>query len=148
VRAYNQLISTDTADPVLLAEAARLEREFPMQKIEAAQFEDLFEKRLRRYDDDLIMVRDEKEDQEQLITQLREAHTAFNASKQGQESNRSREQALQRLENAYLKFKEILGNLDSARKFYNDLARIVNGFREECQQFRYSRRVEAGQLEG
>jgi programmed cell death 6-interacting protein len=142
------MIAIDTADPVLLAEAARLEREFPMQKIEAAQFEDLFEKRLRRYDDELTMVRDEKEDQEQLITQLREAYNAFNASKQGQESNRSREQALQRLENAYLKFKEILGNLDSARKFYNDLARIVNGFREECQQFRYSRRVEAGQLEG
>jgi programmed cell death 6-interacting protein len=142
------MIAIDTADPVLLAEAARLEREFPMQKIEAAQFEDLFEKRLRRYDDELTMVRDEKEDQEQLIAQLREAYNAFNASKQGQESNRSREQALQRLENAYLKFKEILGNLDSARKFYNDLARIVNGFREECQQFRYSRRVEAGQLEG
>lgn len=131
-----------------MAEAARLEREFPLQKIEAVQFEDLFEKRLQqRYDDDRIMVADEREDQEHLATQLQEANVAFAAATKGESSSKEREQALQRLESAYLKYKEIVSNLDSARKFYNDLAKIVNPFRDECQQYRYQRRVGAGQLE-
>ena len=131
----------------LLAETARLEREFPMQKIEAIHFEDLFEKRLQKYDDDRIMVNDEKEEQEHLSTQLQEANTAFVNVRRGDTSTREREQALQRLENAYVAFKEIMANLDTGRKFYNDLAKIVNRFRDECRDFRYQRRLEAGQIE-
>ena len=136
------------ADSVLLAEATRLEKEFPLHKIEAVQFEDLFEKRLQqRYDDDLIMVADEREDQEHLVTQLRQANDAFSNATRGEVFSKDREQALQRLESGYLKFKEIMSNLESARKFYNDLAKIVNLFRDECQQYRYQRRMEAGQME-
>ena len=131
----------------LLAETARLEREFPMQKIEAIHFEDLFEKRLQLYDDDRIMVSDEKEEQEHVSTQLQEANTAFTNVRRGDTSTREREQALQRLENAYVAFKEIMSNLDTGRKFYNDLAKIVNRFRDECRDFRYQRRMEAGQIE-
>ncbi len=39
----------DAINPELLREAARLERERPMQKIEAVQFEEFFDKRLERY---------------------------------------------------------------------------------------------------
>jgi|SRR6186713_288113 len=119
-----------------------------MQKIEAVQFEDLFEKRLQRYDEDRVMVDDEREEQEQISAQLQEANSAFNNARRGEHSNKEREQALQRLENGYLKYKEILSNLDAARKFYNDLAKIVNRFRDECRDFRYQRRMEARQLEG
>ena len=118
-----------------------------MQKIEAAQFEDLFEKRLHRYDDDEAALRNEREEQEHIISELREANAAFATAKRGETSSREREQALQRLENAYLKFKEVLANLDTGRKFYNDLAKIVNRFRDECRDFRYQRRMEAGQIE-
>ena len=134
-------------DPVLLAETARLEREFPMQKIEAAHFEELFEKRLQRYDDDRIMVSDEQEEQEHISSQLKEANSTFVSARRGDSSTREREQALQRLENAYLKFKEIISNLDQGRKFYNELANIVTRFRDECKAFRYQRRIEAGQIE-
>lgn len=132
---------------MILAEAARLERDFPMQKIEAVQFEDFFEKRLERYDDDRIVVSDEREEQEHMSAQLQEANTSFVSARRGDTSSREREQALQRLENAYLRFKEILSNLDTGRKFYNDLAKIVNRFRDDCRDFRYQRRMQAGRIE-
>ena len=93
------------------------------------------------------MVSDEREEQERIIAQLQEANAAFTSVRRGDTSTREREQALQRLENGYLKFKEILANLDTGRKFYNELARIVTRFRDECRDFRYQRRVEAGEIE-
>jgi programmed cell death 6-interacting protein len=118
-----------------------------MQKIEAVQFEGLFEQRLQRYDDDRIMVSNEREEQEDLSSRLQETNAAFVSLRRGDSSSRERENALQRLENAYLKYKEILSNLDTGRKFYNDLAKLVTRFKDECREFRYRRRIEAGQLE-
>ena len=135
------------ADPQLLAETARLEREFPMQKIEAVQFENLFDKRLEKYNEDQRTVTDEQEEQTRLVAQLREANIAFVNVRKSDGSSREREKALQRLENAYSKYKELVQNLDVGRKFYNDLAKIVNTFRDGCRGFRYQRRMEAGQME-
>ena len=135
------------ADQVILAETARLEREFPMQKIEPAQFENLFEERLERYEEDQKSITKEKDEQDQISSQLRQTNTAFSTARKGDTSTREREQALQRLENAYVKYKEIISNLNTGRKFYNDLAKIVNRFRDECKNFAYERRVEARQLE-
>ena len=131
----------------ILAETARLERDYPMQKIEPAQFEDLFAERLQRYDGDRAMVIEEREEQERLSSQIKEANAAFANAKRGDSSTKEREQALQRLENAYFKYKEIVSNLDVGRKFYNDLAKTVNRFRDECSAFAYQRRIEAGQIE-
>ncbi|MCJ1473124.1 pH-response regulator protein palA/rim20 [Lambiella insularis] len=147
IESLREKARSDDINPSLLTETARLEREFPMQKIEAIHFEDLFERRLQRYDDDRIMVSDEREEQEHISGQLQEANAAFIAVRRGDTSTREREQALQRLENAYLSFKEILSNLETGRKFYNDLAALVIRFRDECRDFRYQRRVEAGQIE-
>lgn len=118
-----------------------------MQKIEPAQFENLFEQRLQRYDSDSKALSEEQEVQRGITTQLAEANAAFVKARQGDNSTKQREQALQRLENGYVKYKEILSNLNTGRKFYNDLASIVNRFRDECQKFAYQRRMEAGQFE-
>ena len=134
-------------DQVILVETTRLERDFPMQKIEPAQFENLFEERLERYEEDQKAIAKEKEEQDQVLSQLREAHTAFANARKGDTSTREREQALQRLETAYVMYKEIISNLNTGRKFYNDLAKIVNRFRDDCKNFTYQRRVEAGELE-
>lgn len=134
-------------DQIILAETARLEREFPMQKIVPAQFENLFEDRLKRYEEDRKSIAKEIEEQDQISTRLNEANTAFANVKRGDSSTKEREQALQRLENAYLIYQEIISNLNTGRKFYNDLAKIVNRFRDDCKNFAYQRRVEAGQLE-
>ena len=89
-------LQTDRSiDEVILAETARIEREMPMQKIEPAQFENLFEQRLERYDDDRKLLKTESEEQEQLATQLKEANSAFTNARKGDSSTSDREQALQ-----------------------------------------------------
>ena len=118
-----------------------------MQKIEPAQFEDLFEQRLEEYDEDRAMVAKEKKEQDVLVAKLREANSVFVSARRGDTSTKEREDALQTLETAYVKFKEIISNLNDARKFYNELAGIVNRFCDDCRTFAYQRRVEAGQLE-
>ena len=118
-----------------------------MQKIEPAQFENMFEERLERYEEDQKSIGKEREEQDEISSQLRDANTVFANARKGDTSTREREQVLQRFENAYVKYKEIISNLNTGRKFYNDLAKIVNRFRDDCKNFAYQRRVEAGQLE-
>ena len=118
-----------------------------MQKIEPAQFEKLFEDRLQRYDSDCEMVSKDLEEQEQVASRIKRANAAFTAARVGDSSTKQREQALQRLENGYVKYKEIVSNLNTGRKFYNDLARIVTRFQDDAKNFSYQRRVEAGQIE-
>jgi programmed cell death 6-interacting protein len=134
-------------DPALLKETGRLEREFPMQKIEPAQFEELFEERLQDYEVDREMLTQEQEDQEELSSQVKEANCAFINARKGDLSTKEREKALQELENGYLKYKEIISNLDVGRKFYNDLANIVTRFRDASKAFVNQRRMEASQFE-
>ncbi|KAF2117598.1 BRO1-like domain-containing protein [Lophiotrema nucula] len=137
----------DDINPELLREAARLEREYPMQSIEAVQFEGLFDKRLQMYDVDQDMVKDEAQEQQEAIKRLQDANAAFLNARRGDQSTKQREQALQSLENAYFKYKEIISNLDVGRKFYNDLAKIVSRFRDECRSYAHQRKLEASQIE-
>lgn len=118
-----------------------------MQKVEAVQFEDFFERRLQRYDVDKNLVAEEEAEQNIIAQRLKEANTAFISARRGDSSTKDREKALQSLENAFFKYKEIISNLDAGRKFYNDLAKIVGRFRDECRSFAYQRRAEASQME-
>ncbi|KAL8651695.1 MAG: hypothetical protein Q9210_003103, partial [Variospora velana] len=140
-------VKNDDINSAILAETARFEREYPMQKIEPAMFESLFEDRLEQYEEDRRVVSEEKESQSQLVVRIQEANAAFITARRGDSSTKEREQALQRLENAYFKYKEIVSNLNTGRKFYNDLATIVTRFTDECRDFAYHRRMEAGQME-
>merc|ERR1711977_409993 len=80
-------------------------------------------------------------------SQLETANQAFVLARKGDTSSREREQALQKLENAYFKYKEIVSNLEVGRKFYNDLAKIVGRFRDGVKAFVYERREEAMRME-
>ena len=134
-------------DPELLHETARLEQEYPMQKVEAVQFENLFEQRLQTYEPYLARVADEQEEQDRVAARLQEAHANFVAARIGDTSIREREQALQKLENAYFKYKELISNIDVGRKFYNDLAKIIARFQDDCGNFVRPRRHEAERLQ-
>ena len=118
-----------------------------MQAIQASQFEDLFVERLQYYDADQDMLAQERKEQEQTANQVREANGAFTRAHKGDASTKERETALQELENGYLKYKEIISNLEVGRKFYNDLAKIVGRFRDDAKGFVHQRREEASQLE-
>ncbi|KAL9585635.1 MAG: hypothetical protein Q9212_001418 [Teloschistes hypoglaucus] len=140
-------VKKDDINGAILTETARLEREYPMQRIEPANFENLFEERLEQYNEDREMVTQENENQSHLKTSIQRANADFTKARSGDSSTKEREQALQRLENAYFKYKEIVSNLNTGRKFYNDLAPIVATFTDGCRNFAYQRRVEAGQME-
>ncbi|MCJ1260843.1 pH-response regulator protein palA/rim20 [Lobaria immixta] len=147
IEALREKAKADDINPAILVETGRLEREFPMQNIEPVQFENLFEERLQFYDSDRATVSEEQTEQKEVASRLREANAAFAAARVGDTSTKKREQALQRLENGYIKYKEIVSNLNTGRKFYNDLASIVSRFRDDAKNFAYQRRVEAGQIE-
>lgn len=137
----------DDINSTILVEAARLEREYPGTQIASAHFEDFLEQCLSRYDPDVEDVKTEALEQDRLLEKLEGANADFVAVRRGDTSSREREQALQKLENAYFKYKEIVSNLEVGRKFYNDLSKIVGRFRDDCKTFSYSRRSEAAQME-
>ncbi|KUJ06567.1 BRO1-domain-containing protein [Mollisia scopiformis] len=147
IEALREKAKRDDINHDILAEAARLEREYPSQTIAAAQFEDFFDKHLAKYDADVATLKTEADEQEKLVQQLEVANASFVGARKGDTSSREREQALQKLENAYLKYKEIIHNLETGRKFYNDLAKIVGRFRDGAKGFVNERREEALRME-
>lgn len=147
VEALRAKAKQDDINPALLQEAARLEREYPMQTIEAVQFEGLFDARLAGYNSDRGSLKDESDEQSAIESRLAAANSSYVNARKGDGSTKEREKALQSLENAFFKYKEIISNLDAGRKFYNDLAKIVGRFRDDCRSFAYQRKAEASQLE-
>ena len=117
------------------------------QNMEVGQFEDIFNERLRKYDEGRKIVKEEKEAQIELVSQLRAAHAAFTQAKREDICHRKREEILQSLETGYAKYNEIISNLDVGRRFYKDLAKIVVRFRDECSAFSRERSAELKQLE-
>ncbi|KAI9676278.1 MAG: pH-response regulator protein palA/rim20 [Trizodia sp. TS-e1964] len=147
IETLKEKVKADNINTVILAEAARLEREYPTQKLEPAHFEDFFEKRLQQYDNDKDEIAEESRDQGQLVHRLKEANLAFSNARKGDSSTKDREKALQKLEHAYFKYKEVIANLDVGRKFYSDLAKILGRFKHECENFSYQRQLEAVQID-
>lgn len=148
IESLREKAKKDDINHSILAEAARLEREYPSTPVVPAHFEDFFEKRLsHNYDADLASIKSESEEQENLLQQLQKANASFIKARAGDTSTREREQALQKLEMAYYKYKEIVNNVDGGRKFYNDLAKIVGRFRDGCKAFVAERREESRRME-
>jgi programmed cell death 6-interacting protein len=147
VNALREKAKSDDIGPALLAEAARLEREYPMQKIEPGQFEALFDRRLKYYEPDREALEAEQDEQDQIVARLREANKTLMDARRGDTTTRDRQKALQTLDMGYTKYKELISNLETARKFYNDLAGHVTRFRDTCRTKVTERKIEASQLE-
>jgi programmed cell death 6-interacting protein len=138
-----------TPDPKLVEESTRLERDNPLQKIDAAQFEPLFESRLEMYASDKAALQAEDAEQSATSARLRAASAAFSAARASgdDETGRARRAALQRLARAHTAYREVASHLDAGRRFYNDLARMATAFRDRCREFALRRRDEAARLE-
>jgi programmed cell death 6-interacting protein len=151
VESLRESARRDDIKPDILKEAARLERTYPATTLVPAHFEDFFDKRLDKlYEPEVEALQKEADDQDQLMSQLERLNREFESQKRSlnDRGHREREQALQRLEGAYYKYKEILNNLDVGRKFYNDLNKIVGqGFRDVAKAWVSQRRMEARALE-
>jgi programmed cell death 6-interacting protein len=127
-------------------EAAKLERDYPMRRVESKQLQHVFVGRLKQYDSDKSGVAEQDRDQEKVMQRIQEANAEFVTARKGDTSNKQRETVLQSLQNGYFNYKEILSNLQGGRKFYNDLIQIVKEFRGECKSFVFKRRTEASQI--
>lgn len=135
----------------ILKEAARLERMYPTTAIVPTHFDDFFDRRLQcLYDDDFpeIMSK-EVVDQEKVLAAIHRANRDFEAQQKvvGDRGDRERELVLQKLDNAYFKYKEIVSNLEVGRKFYNDLSKIVGSFRDDARAWANERMKDARSLE-
>lgn len=108
--------NADDISPALLKKAAELTAKSPIVKIEAAQFEELFVDELRKYDDFLMTVDQEDEQQNTILRQLNESYHQYKAKVNDKSSGAKREKALQNLNQAYLKYKEIKTNLSEGLK--------------------------------
>ncbi|KAF3012026.1 pH-response regulator protein palA/rim20 [Neopestalotiopsis sp. 37M] len=149
--ALREKAKSDDIKTDILSEAARLERNQSVATaIVPAHFEEFFEKRLDLlYEPELELVQKEATEQEKLLSDLIRVNRDFESQKKvvGDKGNREREQALQKLENAYYKYKELVSNVEVGRKFYNDLSRIVGNFRDGARSWVTERRREARMLE-
>jgi programmed cell death 6-interacting protein len=134
----------------ILAEANRLERTYPTTAIVPTHFSEFFEKRLdRTYESDLEALEKEASEQDRIMTEVQRANQEFEAQKRrmGDKGGKEREEALQTLDNAYHKYKEIVNNIEVGRKFYNDLSKIVAQFRDNARAWINERRKDARSLE-
>lgn len=148
--ALHEKAKADDIKPDIMKEAARLERTYPNTQIVPAHFEDFFEKRLdSMYEADLALIEKESAEQEKMLADVTRANRDFEAQKKtaGDRGSREREAALQALDNAYYKYKEIVSNVEVGRKFYNDLSKIVGSFRDRCRDWVGERRKDARGLE-
>lgn len=108
--------NADDISPTLLKKAAELTSKSPLVKIEAAQFEDMFVEELRKYDSFIMAVDKEDEQQNKILKQLNESYHQYQANLNVQTVTTKREKALQNLNQAYLKYKEIKTNLTEGLK--------------------------------
>jgi programmed cell death 6-interacting protein len=150
VEQLQQKAKADDIKPDILQEAARLERAYPSTAIVPAHFTEFFDKRLDTlYEPDLEAVDREKAEQEKQLAEVAKLNEEFERTKRKNAAAglKEREAALQKLDAAFYKYKEIVSNLEAGRKFYNDLARLVGQFRDSCRVWVAERRREARALE-
>ncbi|ORX79707.1 BRO1-domain-containing protein [Basidiobolus meristosporus CBS 931.73] len=115
----------------------------PIVNIETSHFEDLFSQELRKYEHYLELVKEESVAQEELLENLKEINGQFVATRRNSSQVQSREKALQNLDVAYGKYKEILNNLQEGAKFYRDFEKIIQKFLESCKDFSFARKMES-----
>ncbi|VUC36723.1 unnamed protein product [Clonostachys rosea] len=151
VETLRENVKRDDIKPDILKECARLERTYPTTTIVPAHFEDFFDNRLDKlYEPEVEGLAKEDEEQEKVLGVIERANREFEAQKRlhSDRGTKEREEALQKLDNAYFKYKEVVNNLEVARKFYNDLNKIVSqGFRDRVKNWVAERHLEARQLE-
>lgn len=147
VEALREAARRDDIKPDILKEAARLERTFPNTALDAAHFEDFFDKRLDRlYEPEQEALQREVDDQQALVSEVKRVNKEFESQKLrlGNRGNKAREQALQRLDDAYFKYKDTVNNLEEGRNFYNQLNQHVGQqFRDPVKGWVGGRRMEA-----
>ncbi|CAO3624565.1 unnamed protein product [Mucor fragilis] len=140
------LAENDDISDVLLSKANELTKGSPVIKLEPEQFASVFDQHLqvyRRIQEQILTHVDPQNDLLQSITDLHGQLTLLTANKG---PLIKREKAISNLDSAFTKFKEIRTNLVEGIKFYSNYTDTISQFRDDCQEFAISRRLEATEL--
>ncbi|KAI9257288.1 BRO1-like domain-containing protein [Phascolomyces articulosus] len=143
--AHSLSAADDIAD-ALLAKATELTGGSPTVKIEPAQFNQVFAQELKKYDGFLSVIQEVHNNQIRQISRLKELHEQFQLIVRASPLAAKREKAIQNLEQAFVKFKEIRSNMVEGIKFYSQYVDTLSQFRDACVDFALARRLEASEL--
>lgn len=117
--------------------------------IEAARLETIYEKHIRFFSSDLKFLERLKEQQIELERAISVTNASFSQARtvDYDRSQRKRLDVLQSFEVAYVQYLDLVSNLNQASKFYTDFLEKGNVVLRELDEFLYSRREEARELE-
>ncbi|KAF8656828.1 hypothetical protein AX16_002376 [Volvariella volvacea WC 439] len=113
-----------------------------LAEVHPALFEDIMDEELSKYDKFIKEIDDIQQRRENTISEVRKHNELFLRSRRDDPTVKEREHALQSLDLAYHKYREIVRNLDEGFKFYNDLAGILLQFKEACKAWSHQRKQE------
>jgi len=143
VKGATQRAESDNITPRILKTAANFEQ---WAEIQPSMFEDVIEEELARYEKFRIWIEESEQKQDTLLASIKEQNAIFLQSRKDDPAVKEREHALQSLDLAYHKYKEITRNLDEGLKFYNDFAGVLAQFRDACKDWANARRHETQSL--
>ncbi|KIJ62786.1 hypothetical protein HYDPIDRAFT_182503 [Hydnomerulius pinastri MD-312] len=115
-------------------------------EVNPASFADVSDEELAKYDKFIQSLAEGQKKQEELLDAIKSTNEQFLMSRKEDTSVKEREHALQYLDLAYAKYREITRNLEEGRKFYNEMANILARFKEACRQWSSARSQEAQSL--
>ncbi|KAF7794805.1 hypothetical protein EIP86_005947 [Pleurotus ostreatoroseus] len=141
-RAKRQAQAEDIT-PRIVRAAAAVEQ---WTEVQPSMFEDVIDEALVKYDKYREDIEAGEQVQEVLLESITERHRLFIQSRKQDPSVTDRERALQSLDLAYHKYREITRNLDEGLQFYNDFGNILTQFRETCRDWTDRRRDEMQEL--
>ncbi|KAF8553948.1 BRO1-domain-containing protein [Imleria badia] len=130
----------DDIRPRIVTAAARFDRD---AEITPAMFTDVSDEELAKYDRFIQGLVEGQKKQEELLDAVKSTNEKFLSSRKEDTSVKEREQALQNLDLAYAKYREITRNLEEGLKFYNDMINILTRFKEACRIWSNTRSQEA-----
>ncbi|KAI0925777.1 hypothetical protein AcV5_008415 [Taiwanofungus camphoratus] len=143
VKRANALAASEDISPRIQKAASGIER---WVEVQPAMFEDVLDQELSKYDKFRTYIEEGEQKQEVLLESIKERNVLFLQSRKDDASVKERELALQSLDLAYFKYKEIMRNLDEGLKFYNDFAVVLAQFRNSCKDWVNMRRLEVHSL--
>ncbi|KAL7416997.1 BRO1-like domain-containing protein [Mrakia frigida] len=134
------LASRDDVRSLVISEANSIQRDAGAGEVRAEWFEGLFERELRKYESAREEMEGNGREVEVVLEEIRVQNEAFLASRRTSPTIKARENALQDLDLAYHRYREVVLNLTEGVKFYNDLLTLLTGYKNDCKEWVWSRR--------
>ncbi|KAG9315304.1 putative pH-response regulator protein [Chiua virens] len=130
----------DDIRPRVVTVAGKVDRD---TEITPAIFTDISDEELAKYDKFIQGLMEGQKKQEGLVEVIKSTNEKFLSSRREDSVVKRREQALQSLDLAYAKYREITHNLEEGHKFYNDMTNLLSRFKEACRIWSNARSQEA-----